>query len=90
MIDRLAGLTEDRMAVFPSRVLEVAKGSSAFIVTMFQSSEADDEQFEMQYRSLQKEFESIRKELTADTRGAIGTCCVESVSQRASHGLIER
>ena len=54
MIDRLAGLTEDRMAVFPSRVLEVAKGSSAFIVTMFQASEADDEQFEMQYRSLQK------------------------------------
>jgi hypothetical protein len=63
VIDMLAGPTDDRMAVFPSRVLELADGSSAFIFTMFQASETDDEQFAMQYRSLQKEFENIRKEL---------------------------
>lgn len=66
VIDMLAGPTEDRMAVFPSRVLDLGNGSSVFIFTMFQSPETDDEQFAMQYKNLQKEFENIRKELMND------------------------
>lgn len=66
VIDMYAGPTEYQMAVFPSRVLEIAYRSSAFIFTMFQSPETDDEQFEMQYRSLLKEFENIRRELMND------------------------
>jgi len=62
VIDMLAGPTEDQMAVFPTRVVELPGGSSAFIFTMFQPPGLPDEQFQAQYESLKKEFENLERE----------------------------
>jgi hypothetical protein len=63
VIDMLAGPSEDRMALFPSRVVELPGGGSAYTFTMFQAPGQPDEQFEGQYASLIRELENIRREL---------------------------
>ena len=64
VIDMYAGPTLDELALFPTRVVELAGGTSAFSFTMFQQSGMPDELFESQYSSLLEEFENIRREFS--------------------------
>ena len=62
VIDMLAGPTETEMALFPTRVVELPGGQSAFTFTMFQPPGSSDELFESQHASLVREFENIERE----------------------------
>ena len=55
----LAGPTADDLGVFPTRVVELADGLTAYSFTMFQAPEMPDELFEGQYESLKREFANI-------------------------------
>jgi hypothetical protein len=63
VIDMHAGSTEDELALFPTRVVPLGDGRSAYTFTMFQAPGMPDELFESQYQSLVREFENIRREL---------------------------
>jgi hypothetical protein len=60
VIDMFAGPAEDELALFPTRVVELADGRSAYSFTMFKGPEMPDELFESQYQSLLREFDNIR------------------------------
>lgn len=62
VIDIYAGPSESELALFPTRVIALQSGGSAFSFTMFQGAEMPDEQFESQYQSLLREFENIERE----------------------------
>jgi hypothetical protein len=62
VIDMYAGPDPDALALFPTRVVGLAEGRSAFTFTMFQGAEMADDLFEAQYASLLREFDNIRKE----------------------------
>jgi hypothetical protein len=66
VIDMYAGPTEQQMALFPTRVVSLGDGKSAYSFTMFKPAEMPDELFESQYRSLVREFENIRTRFAAD------------------------
>ncbi len=61
VIDMYAGPTEDELALFPTRVVALPGGASAFSFTMFQAPGMPDELFESQHQSLLREFENIRR-----------------------------
>lgn len=52
---------EGRLAVFPTRVVGLPDGSSAFTFTMFQPPGMPDELFEAQYASLLRELENVQR-----------------------------
>jgi hypothetical protein len=56
VIDMLAGLTEDAVLCFPTRVVPTPAGGSAFTFTMFQAPAQPDDQFASQHASLLREF----------------------------------
>jgi hypothetical protein len=60
VIDMFAGPDETQMAIFPTRVVRLAPDRCAYTFTMFKAPETDDELFEAQHRSLEREFENIR------------------------------
>jgi len=60
VIDMFAGPAEDELALFPTRVVELPGGRSAYSFTMFRGPEMPDELFESQYQSLLREFENLR------------------------------
>jgi hypothetical protein len=60
VIDMYAGPSEDDLGFFPTRVVALPGGSSAFTFTMFQAPGMPDELFESQYRSLLRELENVR------------------------------
>lgn len=62
VIDMYAGPTQDELALFPTRVVGLPGGASAFTFTMFQAPGMSDELFESQYESLLREFDNIRRE----------------------------
>lgn len=62
VMDYLVGPSEDRMAVFPARVVQLPGGASLILFTLLQAPGTSDEQFEAQYQSLKKEFENIKQE----------------------------
>ena len=64
VIDMLAGPSEDELALFPTRVVELPGGTSAFTFTMFQGPGMSDELFESQYASLLREFDNIEREFS--------------------------
>lgn len=64
VIDMLAGPAKDRMAIFPTRVVGLPDGRSAYSFTMFQSPDMPDELFEAQHRSLRREFRNIEAHLS--------------------------
>jgi hypothetical protein len=64
VIDMRAGPTENDLNLFPTRVVELPDGRSAYTFTMFQAPGMPDELFESQYASLVREFENIRRELS--------------------------
>jgi hypothetical protein len=61
VIDMLAGPSEDTLALFPTRVVGLPEGGSAFTFLMFQAPGQPDDQFEGQYGSLQREFENLKR-----------------------------
>jgi len=61
VIDMYAGPTESELALFPTRVVALPAGGSAFSFTMFQGAEMPEELFESQYQSLLREFENIER-----------------------------
>ena len=61
VIDMFAGPTKDKMAVFPTRVLGLHDGRTAYTFTMFQGPDMPDELFEAQRDSLRREFANIEK-----------------------------
>jgi hypothetical protein len=61
VIDMYAGPTEDELALFPTRVVGLPNGASAFSFTMFQVPGVPDDVFESQYRSLLRELQNIRR-----------------------------
>jgi hypothetical protein len=60
VIDMYAGPSEDELGLFPTRVVALPGGASAFTFTMFQAPGMSDELFESQYRSLLRELENVR------------------------------
>src|SRR5947209_7162199 len=65
VIDMYAGTSEAEMGLFPTRVVELGPNTTAYSFTMFKAPESQDDLFESQYRSLQREFENIRARFTA-------------------------
>ena len=65
VIDMYAGPTVDELALFPTRVVGLPGGRSAFTFTMFQAPKMPDELFESQYRSLLRELENVKREVEA-------------------------
>jgi hypothetical protein len=61
VIDMYAGPSEDELGLFPTRVVAMPGGGSAFSFTMFQVPGMPDELFDSQYESLLREFENIRR-----------------------------
>jgi Polyketide cyclase / dehydrase and lipid transport len=62
VIDMYAGPTEEELALFPTRVISLPGGGSAFTFTMFRGPEMTEDLFEAQYASLQRELENVREE----------------------------
>src|SRR5829696_1240731 len=60
--DMLAGPTADELAVFPTRVVELPGGQTAYSFTMFQAPGMPDDLFESQHESLRREFANIERE----------------------------
>jgi hypothetical protein len=65
VIDMLAGPTPDQFAVFPTRVVGLPSGDTAYSFTMFQGPGMPDELFDSQYASLRREFQNIEREFGA-------------------------
>ena len=61
VIDMYAGPDEDEMGLFPTRVVELPGGGSAFAFTMFQAPGMPDEVFEEQHASLVRELDNLRR-----------------------------
>jgi hypothetical protein len=59
VIDMLAGPREDALQLFPTRVVPLGDGGSAFTFTMFQAPGQPDEQFEGQHQSLLRELKNL-------------------------------
>ena len=66
VIDMYAGPTEDELALFPTRVVPLGEGKSAYSFTMFKAPGMPDELFESQYDSLRREFDNIRGRFAAE------------------------
>jgi hypothetical protein len=62
VIDMRSGPREDALQLFPTRVVPLGDGGSAFTFTMFQAPGQPDEQFEGQYHSLLREFEMLESQ----------------------------
>jgi hypothetical protein len=60
VIDMLAGPTADELVLFPTRVVPLPSGRSAFTFTMFQTAGMPDALFEAQHASLVRELENVR------------------------------
>ena len=60
VIDMYAGPSEEELGLFPTRVVALPGGRSAYTFTMFQAPGMDDELFESQYASLERELENVR------------------------------
>jgi hypothetical protein len=61
VIDMYAGPTKEQMAIFPTRVVALPDGGSAFTFTMFQAPDMPDDLFDSQHESLKREFVNIER-----------------------------
>ena len=67
VIDMFAGPTEEELALFPARVVELPDDGSAFTFTMFQGPGMPDALFESQYESLRRELENVEAAIRRKT-----------------------
>ena len=65
VIDMYAGPAEDQLALFPTRVVSLGTGKSAYSFTMFKAPGMPDDLFESQHKSLRREFDNIRRHFAA-------------------------
>jgi hypothetical protein len=65
VIDMYAGPTKEQMSLFPTRVVGLPDGSSAFTFTMFQAPDMPDELFESQHASLRRERAGVERRFAA-------------------------
>ena len=65
VVDMYAGPDREQMALFPTRVVPLPDGRSAYSFTMFQGQGMPDELFESQYQSLKREFADIEATFAA-------------------------
>ena len=65
VIDMLAGPDPDQLALFPTRVVALPDGRSAFTFTMFQGPDMPDQLFESQHASLKRELEGLEERFAA-------------------------
>jgi hypothetical protein len=68
VIDMLVGPTKESLALFPTRVVPLGPGKSAYSFTMFKAADMPDELFESQFESLRREFDNIRAHFASDHR----------------------
>ena len=61
VIDMYAGPSKTEMALFPTRVIRLPDGRSAYSFSMFQGPEMPAELFESQHASLRREFTNIER-----------------------------
>jgi hypothetical protein len=61
VIDIYAGPAGGDMALFPSRVVALPDGRSAYTFTMFEAPGGTSELFDAQYDSLVRELENVRR-----------------------------
>jgi uncharacterized protein YndB with AHSA1/START domain len=61
VIDMLAGPSDDQLWLFPTRVVGLPTGETAFTFTMFKAPGQSDELFESQHASLVREFENVER-----------------------------
>jgi hypothetical protein len=61
VIDMRAGPSPDELALFPTRVVSLPGGRSAFTFTMFQPPGMSDELFASQHASLRRELDNLRR-----------------------------
>jgi len=73
VIDMFAGPTPDELALFPTRVVGLPAGDTAFTFTMFQAPGMPDELFDFQHASLVRECENIRARLGSSGSGIDST-----------------
>jgi hypothetical protein len=66
VIDMFAGPSEHELALFPTRVVALGAGHTAYSFTMFQAPGMPDELFESQHASLEREFDNIRARFTGE------------------------
>ena len=59
VVDMYAGPDKEQMAVFPTRVVGLPDGRTAYTFTMFQGPDMPDDLFQSQYESLKREFANI-------------------------------
>lgn len=64
VIDMYAGPSEGELGLFPTRVVPLPGGRSAYTFTMFEAPGMPDGLFESQYESLRREFDNIRAEFS--------------------------
>ena len=69
VIDMLAGLDEDNLVCFPTRVVSTPAGGSAFTFTMFQAPGQPDEQFASQHSSLLRELGNLERRFRGSSDG---------------------
>jgi len=62
VIDMLAGPSPDRLWLFPTRVVGLPTGETAFTFTMFQPPGQSDELFRSQHASLVRELGNVAEE----------------------------
>jgi hypothetical protein len=65
VIDMYAGPEPELMALFPTRVVELPGGGTAYTFRMFQAPDMPDELFASQHVSLQREFRNIEAVFSA-------------------------
>jgi hypothetical protein len=61
VIDIRVGLHPGALALFPTRVIPLPDGRSAYSFTMFRAPESPDEAFEDQYASLRRELAGLQR-----------------------------
>jgi hypothetical protein len=64
VIDMYAGPAKDAMGLFPTRVVPLPGGGSAFSFTMFQAPDVPDGLFESQHASLRRELANVERRFT--------------------------
>jgi hypothetical protein len=69
VIDMFAGPDESQMAIFPTRVVDLAPDMCAYTFTMFKAPHMTHDLFEAQHRSLVREFENIRARFSSPAAG---------------------
>lgn len=70
VIDMLAGPSADELVLYPTRVVRLPGGRSAFTFTMFQMPGMPEALFDAQHASLLRELENVRARFGSEWREA--------------------